>query len=130
VTAGAGGTAADRIEVRGLRVLGTHGVLAEERVRPQPFEVDLDLEVDLVPAGADDDLADTVDYAEVVARTVAVVGGDVSRELLEAVAADIAGSLLDADVRVAAVTVGLRKLRPPLAADVASVGVRITRRRP
>jgi dihydroneopterin aldolase len=61
---------------------------------------------------------------------VAVVGGDVSRELLEAVAADIAGSLLDADVRVAAVTVGLRKLRPPLAADVASVGVRITRRRP
>lgn len=130
MTAGAGGTAADRIEVRGLRVLGTHGVLAEERVRPQPFEVDLDLEVDLVPAGADDDLADTVDYAEVVARTVAVVGGDVSRELLEAVAADIAGSLLDADVRVAAVTVGLRKLRPPLAADVASVGVRITRRRP
>jgi dihydroneopterin aldolase len=130
VTAGAGGTAADRIEVRGLRVLGTHGVLAEERVRPQPFEVDLDLEVDLVPAGADDDLAYTVDYAEVVARTVAVVGGDVSRELLEAVAADIAGSLLDADVRVAAVTVGLRKLRPPLAADVASVGVRITRRRP
>jgi dihydroneopterin aldolase len=130
VTAGAGGTAADRIEVRGLRVLGTHGVLAEERVRPQPFEVDLDLEVDLVPAGADDDLADTVDYAEVVARTMAVVGGDVSRELLEAVAADIAGSLLDADVRVAAVTVGLRKLRPPLAADVASVGVRITRRRP
>ena len=116
MTAGAGGTAADRIEVRGLRVLGTHGVLAEERVRPQPFEVDLDLEVDLVPAGADDDLADTVDYAEVVARTVAVVGGDVSRELLEAVAADIAGSLLDADVRVAAVTVGLRKLRPPLAA--------------
>lgn len=130
MTAGAGGTAADRIEVRGLRVLGTHGVLAEERVRPQPFEVDLDLEVDLVPAGADDDLADTVDYAEVVARTMAVVGGDVSRELLEAVAADIAGSLLDADVRVAAVTVGLRKLRPPLAADVASVGVRITRRRP
>ena len=112
MTAGAGGTAADRIEVRGLRVLGTHGVLAEERVRPQPFEVDLDLEVDLVPAGADDDLADTVDYAEVVARTVAVVGGDVSRELLEAV------------------TLGLRKLRPPLAADVASVGVRITRRRP
>jgi len=34
-----------RIELRGLRLVGTHGVLAEEQERAQPFEVDLDLSV-------------------------------------------------------------------------------------
>ena len=52
----------DRIELRGLRVLGAHGVLPEEQQRAQPFEVDLDLELDLRPAGRSDALADTVDY--------------------------------------------------------------------
>jgi dihydroneopterin aldolase len=51
----------DRIELRGLRALGTHGVLPEEKERAQPFEVDLALEVDLRPAGRSDALADTVD---------------------------------------------------------------------
>ena len=37
----------DRIQLRGLRAMGTHGVLPEEQQRAQPFEVDLDLEVDL-----------------------------------------------------------------------------------
>ena len=48
----------DRIELRGLRVVGTHGALPEEQVRAQPFEVDLDIEVDLRPAGLSDDLDD------------------------------------------------------------------------
>ena len=33
---------ADRIELRGLRVLGVHGALPDEQVRAQPFEIDLD----------------------------------------------------------------------------------------
>ena len=50
----------DRIEIRGLRVLGTHGVLPEEQQRAQPFEVDLDLELDLRRAGRSDRLEATV----------------------------------------------------------------------
>ena len=50
----------------GLRVLGVHGVLPEEQVRAQPFEVDLELHVDLAAAGKSDDLADTVSYADVI----------------------------------------------------------------
>ena len=45
--------------------MGVHGVLPEEQVRPQPFEVDVELLVDLRAAGASDDLADTVDYGAV-----------------------------------------------------------------
>lgn len=40
---GRDGADGDRIQLRGIRATGIHGVLPEERVRPQPFEVDLDL---------------------------------------------------------------------------------------
>lgn len=118
----------DRIEVRGVRILGTHGVLPEERTRAQPFEVDLDLVVDLAEAGRSDDLGHTVNYAEVVDRVVAIVGGPPSRQLLEALADEMAGAVLELE-RVRSVTVAVRKLHPPLPADVATVGVRITRSR-
>ena len=118
----------DRIELRGLRVLGIHGVLPEEQVKAQPFELDLDLEVDLAAAGRTDALADTVDYAGVVDRASGVIGGSGRYRLLEALAEAIAATALEDD-RVESVTVGLRKLEPPLEADIATVGVRITRRR-
>ena len=123
------GDGGDRIELRGLRVLGIHGVLPEEKQRAQPFEIDLDLWVDLSPAAASDRLVDTVDYAEVTARASAVVAGPSSFELLEAMAGAIATSTLAADPRILAVTVGVRKLQPPLPADVDTVGVRLTRHR-
>ncbi len=118
----------DRIEVRAIRVLGTHGVLDHERAAPQPFEVDLDVEVDLRAAARADDLTRTVDYGALVAGVVAVVEGP-SRLLLETVAEEIAGTVL-AHPGVRSVAVALRKLRPPLAADVATAGVRIVRASP
>jgi len=119
----------DRIEIRGLTVRGVHGVLAEERERSQPFVVDLDLEVDLVEAGASDQLAATVDYAAVTDVTVGLIGGPTSYALLETLATAIADAVLGTDPRIGAVTVGVRKTRPPLAVDVVSVGVRIRRTR-
>ncbi|HEX6475859.1 MAG TPA: dihydroneopterin aldolase [Acidimicrobiales bacterium] len=123
-----GGDRSDRIEVRGLRVVGTHGLLPEEQIRAQPFEIDLDVVADLIVAGRTDELGATVDYGEVVDRAAAIVIGP-SYRLLEALAEGIAEAVL-ADTRVISVMVGVRKLRAPLAADVASVGVRITRSRP
>ena len=38
---------ADRIELMGIRALGTIGVLPEEKTRAQPFEVDVFIEADL-----------------------------------------------------------------------------------
>jgi dihydroneopterin aldolase len=117
----------DRIEIRALRVVGTHGLLPEEQVRGQPFELDLDVEADLTVPGRTDDLDGSVDYGEVVERAAAVVAGR-SFRLLEALAEGIAEAVL-ADTRVTSVSVGVRKLRPTLAADLGSVGVRITRSR-
>lgn len=118
---------ADVVVLRGLRALGTHGVLAAERDAPQPFEVDLEVELDLAPAGASDDLADTVDYGGLAALAVDVVAGE-HHALLERLAERIAEAVMD-DPRVTGVTVEVRKLRPPVPVDLASAGVRIRRAR-
>jgi len=128
VTAPAGATD-DRIELRGLRCVGTHGVLAEEQERAQPFEVDLDLAVDLRPAGVSDALGDTVDYGAVADVVDATVSGPRSFALLEALAWHVADAVLDVDHRITGVVVVLRKLRPPLAVDIDTVGVRVARHR-
>ena len=117
----------DLIEVRSLRVLGVHGVNPAEQDQPQPFEVDLVVEADLGPAAREDDLSATVDYGRLVERARRIVAEE-HHQLLESLAGSIATSLL-AEAGVGTVTVVLRKLRPPLPADVGSVGVRITRRR-
>lgn len=104
-------------------------MLPQERNRPQPFEVDLDLSVDLAEAGATDLLADTVDYGDIAETVVGIVAGSPSYQLLEALAGAIAAATLARDGRIDSVSVSLRKLQPPLDVDIATVGVRITRRR-
>jgi dihydroneopterin aldolase len=119
---------ADRIEIRGLRVVGIHGVLPEERERAQPFLLDLDVRLDAGPAGRSDRLEDTLDYGAVVELAAGVVAGP-RFALVEALAEAVAGAVLGLDRRVAAVAVSVHKLRPPLPFDVASAGVRVVRRR-
>ena len=62
----------DHIRLRGLRTEGIHGVLASEKLAPQPFVVDVDLEVDLSVSGGSDDLADTLDYGALAQRAAGV----------------------------------------------------------
>ncbi len=118
----------DLIQIRGLRALGVIGVCPEERIRQQPFEIEFDLEADLGPAGTSDDLADTVDYGLATALAERVVTTE-HHLLLERVAQRIADELLALDL-VEAVTVTIRKVRPPLPHDVATSAVTIRRVRP
>ena len=113
------------LEVRGLRVLGTHGVLPDEKKRAQPFEVDLDLRFDMAAASASDDLQDTVDYGAVIDAVVAVIVGP-SVELLERLARLIGDAALGVDNRIESVDVAVRKLEPPVPYEIASAGVRLT----
>jgi len=116
----------DRLLLRGLRVMALCGALPEERTRAQPFELDVDLGVDLAPAGLSDDLGDTVDYGAVCAAVAAAAEGE-QFTLMEAMAHRIAEVCLGADPRVQLVTVEVRKLRPPVPQHLSTSGVRITR---
>lgn len=113
----------DTIAIAGLRELGIHGVLPEEQARPQPFEVDVELRVDLSVAGESDRLDDTVDYSAVAEAVSRVVKSE-RYQLLERLATRIA-EVCRADPRVKGVTVTVRKLHPPVRAMLDHVAVRI-----
>ena len=119
---------ADAIELRGLRLSAIVGVLPHEREQPQPLELDLDIDVDLSAAGRTDALQDTVDYGALCEVAAEIVAHS-SFGLLEALAERVAAAVLGHDARIRAVTVAVRKLRPPVAQQLATSGVRITRTR-
>ena len=121
------GPVADEIRITGLRVLGTHGHLAEEQVRQQPFVIDLAVRMDTRQAAATDDLHETVEYAALAHRAAAIVHRERYR-LLERLAERICQEIL-ADSRVFDVTVAITKPHAPLGQDVTSVGVVVTRDR-
>ena len=117
----------DLITLRGMRFMGRHGVTPEERADPQPFEVDLVLQLDLSRAAASDELGDTVDYSAVFVLARRIVEGR-SFHLLEALAAAIADGVL-AGFPVDEVEARVRKPKAPLPGAFEAVEVRLRRRR-
>lgn len=117
----------DRIALMNMRFEGRHGVLEEERAQTQPFEVDVELSLDLAPAGVSDDLRRTVDYREVFEIVRDTIEGP-SRQLIESLAETIAARLLAnfAAVGMGEVLVRVRKpdVNLPGALDAASVEIR------
>ena len=115
----------DVIELRELRVDAIVGVLERERRRAQPLAFDIALHRPFAAAAKSDDLAKTTNYAAVLKLTtkVAVEGKFL---LLETLATRVAKKILEFDPAIKSVSVGVRKLQPPVEEDVATVGVRTT----
>jgi dihydroneopterin aldolase len=118
---------ADRIELRGLTVRGRHGVFDHERTNGQDFVLDITLWIDLADAAANDDLADTYDYAALARLAADIVAGP-PRNLIEAVGGEIAEKVMD-DQRVHAVEVVVHKPQAPIAQRFAEVAVVVRRSR-
>lgn len=120
----------DRIEIKGLRVFGRHGVAERERSEGQTFVIDMTLELDLSRAAVSDALADTVDYGA-LARRLAEAVGRTRFDLIEALAAHLADLALD-DLRVQAAEVRVAKPQAPVtvALDEVAVVVRRVRQDP
>ncbi len=115
----------DRIALASVRAYGRHGADPGERDVAQPFDLDVELDVDLSRARASDALADTVDYAALHARIVALVR-DTSYVLLERLADEIGRAILE-DARVASARVTIAKPRL-LGGATPSVTIRAARR--
>lgn len=116
----------DRIVLHAMAFQGRHGVSAEERAEPQPFEVDVEMAMDLRPAGTEDDLERTADYSRAyeIAREVVE---SASFHLIEAIAEAVAHEILAEYPRLRDVTVRVRKMRLR-GRKLAYAGVEITRR--
>lgn len=97
----------DKIAIRGMRVFGRHGANPGEQDVPQPFDVDVELELDLERSVHTDSLEDTLDYRK-VHQTVSDVVGTGRFMLLERLAQEVARAILS-EHRVHAVTITIAK---------------------
>lgn len=117
----------DRVEIRGLRVMGRHGVFDQEKRDGQPFVIDVTLECDLSRPAASDELADTVDYGTLAMRIAEEVRAT-RFDLIER----LAGHLLDvalADPMVSAAEIRIAKPKAPVSEQLDEVAVRLRRTR-
>lgn len=117
----------ERIVIERLEFQGHCGVTEEERRRPQPIAVDLEVETGIETAAASDRLADTIDYARVADR-IATVGAAQTCHLLEALAEKLV-AMVFAEFPADRLRIWVRKLRAPLTVVAGSVGVRLERTR-
>ncbi|KRE37407.1 2-amino-4-hydroxy-6-hydroxymethyldihydropteridine pyrophosphokinase [Janibacter sp. Soil728] len=117
----------DRISLLGVRARGFHGVLADEKRDGQDFVIDVVLHIDLLPAGTTDDLALTINYAEVGADVVRRIEGP-SLDLIESLAEQVAGDALSRP-GVRSVEVTVHKPSAPVGVPFGDVAVTIERTR-
>jgi dihydroneopterin aldolase len=117
----------DRIILAAMVFQGRHGLHEQEQRQAQPFEVDVELALNLQPAGIDDDIDKTVDYGQVFDVCRQIVEST-SFRLLEALAEAIAHEILAA-FPVSEVTIRVRKPKVPIDGTLAYAGVEIQRQR-
>ena len=121
---------ADRIELKGLTFHANHGVLDHETEFGQAFSLDITCWLDFAGAAKDDDLTQTVNYAE-LAETALHIATGTPRQLIETVAVEIAETAMRSYDALHAVEVPLHKPHAPIPAvfdDVAVVARRSRKR--
>lgn len=116
------------IRLTGLRARGYHGVLDHERANGQTFIVDLDLDLDIDQAAATDDVAATVNYAEVAAVVENIITGP-TVNLIETLAVTMADTILADFSRITSVRITINKPQAPIPADFSNVAVTVARHR-
>jgi dihydroneopterin aldolase len=118
----------DRIVLDGMAFQARHGVHDHEKVTAQRFEVDVELLLDLQPAGLEDDLERTLDYGRVY-ETVRTIVESTTFNLIEALAEAIAHELLAEFPALDEVVVRVRKPDVQLGGPLGFAGVQVRRRR-
>ena len=117
---------ADLIEIKGIKSFGYHGVFESEKIAGQDFFVDVSLELDLTRPSVSDDVADTVNYAEITDLVIQEVTGD-RVALIEKLAGRIADRIKNTYPQIVTVSVTVHKPQAPVNAQVADISVTINR---
>ena len=113
-----------KITIVDLEVLFSVGVTDEERAKPQPLLVTVDMEFDFSSAAESDRITRTIDYSQ-VARQVLKYGQDRQWKLIEKLANDLADMILS-EFKPQGVTVEVKKFPIP---EARFVSVSLSKRR-
>lgn len=113
--------------IKNMKFYARHGVMPQERVTGGEFTVSLRVGFRVGAAVGSDDVADTLNYAEIY-ETVKREMQQPS-ELLEHVAGRIGKSILLTMPKAETVDITLSKTNPPMGADVECAGIELHIRR-
>ncbi|MCA1957804.1 MAG: dihydroneopterin aldolase [Nitrospira sp.] len=117
----------ESIVIERLEFRGRCGVTAEERARPQPLAIDVELRRSSEQPDLGDQIEFTIDYAA-VARRLVEVGTAQDCRLLETMAERLLRMLFE-EFPIEHAKLWLRKLHPPIDLITGSVGVSVERTR-
>lgn len=117
----------DIIKLTNMVFYAHHGYYEAERELGQRFELDIEVECDLMPASQNDDLKSTIDY-----RKIYAIAKDTFEnykfKLLETLAEKIAGQILESQV-ISSVLIRVRKPHVPLKGFLDHIEIEIKRTR-
>lgn len=111
----------NKILIRGLEVCACHGVNDFEKLQPQRFIFDADIEFDFSAAAISDDVADTVNYSTACKLIVAVAANN-TYNLIEKLAYECAYAVMEG-TRARKIAITVYKPEAPLKLKFESVGV-------
>ena len=111
------------ILLENIRFFAYHGVAPQETTVGNEFVVSLRLKTDIARAMESDDVADTVNYAEIHQAVKEEM--DIPSKLLEHVAGRIVRRLFNDFTTIERIDLKLSKRNPPMGADIEAAGVEV-----
>lgn len=111
------------VHIDGIRLHARHGVLPQEQLTGNDYIINVRASYDISRAMQTDDVADTLNYAEVY--NIIKEEMSVPSKLIEHVAGRIADRLMDSYSQISSVMLRITKCNPPMGADCNGAGVEI-----
>jgi dihydroneopterin aldolase len=120
------GTISQKVSLEGIRFFAFHGFYAEEQVLGTEFILDIDAIQEVFDDGKDE-LANTVNYVRLF--EIASEEMKITRKLIETVAHSILERVRHEFLTVQVIRVSIRKMNPPMGAEVRNSAIELTFRR-
>lgn len=112
------------IHIDAIRLHACHGVLPQEQLTGNDYIINVRVGYDISRAMYTDDVADTLNYAEVY--NIIKEEMNVPSKLIEHVAGRITDHLMASYADITSITLRITKLNPPMGADCNGAGVELT----
>ena len=119
---------ADKIIIENLEVFAYHGVFGFEKKKGQTFYISAVIYTDTQKAGLNDDLSDTVSYAD-ICEEIQKFNEENAFDLIETAAEKIAVYLLNKHEKISAIEIEINKPYAPVKEKVEKLAVKIFRMR-